>query len=141
MAPPRTNMKKIWRAIGRVFFWSYDRGSWPYDIMVVAILVFVLLTPRKWFHDQPRSAGAARPGVELIAQNSDSQSYTYRMNASMLPVEKRSAKSTPELEREMHDTLGRNVPDLADRPFQVIQIDPVTGAGGAVLYYDVTVHP
>ena len=129
----RTNMKKFWRGLGRVIFWSYERGSWPYDIMVVAIVVFVLLTPRKWFHDQPRSAGAARPGVELVAQNADSQNSTYRVNASMLPVEKRSRKSSPELERQMHDALDRNVPDLADRPFQVIQIDPVIDGDDAVL--------
>ena len=47
-------MRTLWRGIVRTIFWSYDRGTWPYDLMVVVIVVFVLLTPRSWFHDQPQ---------------------------------------------------------------------------------------
>ena len=31
----------LWRA----FFWTYDRATWQYDLMVIAILAFVWLTP------------------------------------------------------------------------------------------------
>ena len=125
----------------RTIFWSYERGSWPYDLMVVAIVAFVLLTPSKWFHDRPRSTDAEESGVRLVSQNSDNQTRTYRLDAKVLSPEKRSARATPELERETHDILGRNVPDLQDHTFQVLQIDPVREQRRSVIYYDVTVRP
>ena len=39
----------------KIIFWEYPRGSWQYDLMVIAILAFTLLSPREWFRDQPRS--------------------------------------------------------------------------------------
>ncbi|MGA2741162.1 MAG: hypothetical protein ABSG65_27455 [Bryobacteraceae bacterium] len=39
----------------RFIFWDYPRASWQYDVMVGIILVFIMLTPRGWFRDQPRT--------------------------------------------------------------------------------------
>jgi len=46
----------------RFIFWDYPRASWQYDVMVGIILIFVMLTPRWWFRDQPRT-----PRVSSIA--------------------------------------------------------------------------
>lgn len=40
----------------KLIFWEFPRGSWQYDLVVGAILVFIFLTPRDWFGDQPRAA-------------------------------------------------------------------------------------
>lgn len=46
-------------SLGRVLksyiWWTYERGSVPYDVMVTLILAFIFLTPR-WIHygDQPK---------------------------------------------------------------------------------------
>jgi hypothetical protein len=109
--------------------------------MVIAIVVFVLLTPRSWFHDQPKSGAAAATVAALVASDSDAQTRTYRIDATMLAPEKRAVKPTPELERETHEILGRTVAELKDQTFQVRQIDPVLTSDGGVLYYDVVVHP
>ncbi len=37
----------LWRS----FLWTYERGSWQYDLMVLAILAFVWLVPPAWLHD------------------------------------------------------------------------------------------
>jgi hypothetical protein len=56
--------------IKRFIFWDFKRGSWQYDIVVVAILAFLFLTPRSWFKDQPRENQiemlSANPGVYLL---------------------------------------------------------------------------
>jgi hypothetical protein len=134
-------MRKLWNGIIRGVFWSYDRGSWPYDVMVVAILIFVLLTPRRWFNDQPQASlsAAAQAGslVQLIDQNDATGTRTYRLSASALPPNKRAQKPTPELEEETHQLLGRSVEELKGRTFQVLQINPVRGGDGSVQYYDV----
>jgi hypothetical protein len=128
------------RGIGRVIFWSYERGSWPYDLLVVTILIFVLATPRSWFKDRPQSSAGPESGVQLVTEDSNSQLRTYRIEAAVLSPEKRATRPTPELERETHDILGRTVEDLKDRTFQVTRIDPAFSSDGAVLHYDVTVR-
>ena len=45
----------LWNAL----FWTYDRATWQYDLMVIAILAFVWLTPPAWLGD-PMAAG---PGL------------------------------------------------------------------------------
>jgi|SRR5580698_1336884 hypothetical protein len=42
--------------LGRLIFWDYERGSWQYDIICILILAFIFLTPRDFFHDQPKAA-------------------------------------------------------------------------------------
>jgi hypothetical protein len=42
-------MKIILSTLKKVLFWSYERGSWQYDVMCVLILVFVLFTPNRIF--------------------------------------------------------------------------------------------
>jgi hypothetical protein len=45
---------EIQSALKRFVLWDYARATWQYDVMVGLILAFVFLTPREWFHDQPR---------------------------------------------------------------------------------------
>jgi len=141
-AHPLTKMGKLWNAIVRTVFWSFERGSWPYDAMVVAILIFVLLTPRKWFNDQPSATvAAAQSGtvVQLISEDPAAGRRTYRLDATALAPNKRAHKPTPELEEETHEILGRSVDDLKGRTFQVIQITPIHAEDGTMQYYDVQI--
>jgi hypothetical protein len=126
----------------RTIFWSYERGSWPYDVLVVAILIFVFATPRSWFHDRPQTGAtaSAASSVQFVSEDSGSQTRIYRLDAAVLSPEKRTGKPTPELERETHDILGRTVDDLKGRTFQVVRIEPVVDDGGGVLHYDVTIR-
>ena len=132
-------MAGIGQFLYRTFFWSYERGSWQYDVAVILILVFVF-TPKSWFHDQPESSYAVSSGVRLISQDSDGRVRVYRIDAQILPLEKRATKATPELERETHDILGRKVQELQDQTFQLLQIDPVRDTNGSILYYDATLR-
>jgi CDP-diacylglycerol--glycerol-3-phosphate 3-phosphatidyltransferase len=38
-------------------YWTYDRATWQYDVMVIAILGFVWLTPPGWLKDPMASGG------------------------------------------------------------------------------------
>jgi hypothetical protein len=134
-------MRTLWQGIVRTIFWSYERGSWPYDLAVILIIIFVLITPTRWFHDQPQATVAFASKVQLQSEDAATQTHTYRLDATALPVEKRATRATPELERETHDILARTVDDLKDQTFQVVHIEPVSAQDGSVLYYDVTVHP
>lgn len=41
--------------IRKLIFWEFPRASWPYDVAVTLILLFIFVTPRSWFQDQPRA--------------------------------------------------------------------------------------
>jgi CDP-diacylglycerol--glycerol-3-phosphate 3-phosphatidyltransferase len=53
--PKRNRLGGLLRLPARVlwngFFWTYERATWQYDVMVIAILAFVWLTPPAWLHD------------------------------------------------------------------------------------------
>jgi hypothetical protein len=44
------------RVLWNAFFWTYERTTWQYDLMVIAILAFVWLTPPDWLGD-PMASG------------------------------------------------------------------------------------
>ena len=44
------------RILWNAFFWTYERTTWQYDVMVIAILAFVWLTPPDWLGD-PMASG------------------------------------------------------------------------------------
>jgi hypothetical protein len=133
-------MGRLWRGLKGTIFWSYERGSWPYDVMVIVIILFVLATPRKWFHDLPVSTAVSSTDIEVVSEDAGARTRTFRLEAKILPPEKRASRATPELERETHDILGRAVDDLKGQTFQVLRIDPVRADDGTVMYYDVTVQ-
>jgi len=37
--------------LARLLLWDFDRGSWPYDIMCLLLLAFVLAMPPAWLGD------------------------------------------------------------------------------------------
>ena len=43
-------------AIKRFILWDFPRGSWQYDVMVGLILIFIFVTPKTIFRDQPKPA-------------------------------------------------------------------------------------
>jgi hypothetical protein len=129
-------MRAFWRAIGRVLFWSYERMTWQYDVMVALIVAFVLLTPRHWFHDQPR----LQPSVQLVSRDAGSRMSTYRLDASALGPDGRALSMTPEIQRRAHDVLINSVSELKGSSFQIVRVNPKLMSDGSVAYYDVTVQ-
>jgi len=49
----------------KILFWSYERGSWQYDIMCVLILAFIFFGPNSIFHNH-RSIMADASRVDAI---------------------------------------------------------------------------
>ena len=52
------------RAIWHALFWTFDRATWQYDLMVIAILAFVWLTPPDCIND-PTATGPGLVGIIL----------------------------------------------------------------------------
>jgi hypothetical protein len=53
-------MGMIINAVKKFLFWSYDRGSWQYDLLCTVILAFIFFGPNSVFHS---ADGATAPPV------------------------------------------------------------------------------
>ncbi len=52
------------RILKSYFFWTYERGSFHYDVMVTMILAFIFITPFLWnYGDQPQPEKLAANSV------------------------------------------------------------------------------
>jgi hypothetical protein len=131
-------MGSLWHGIKRVVFWSYERGTWQYDIAVVGIVLFVLFSPLFiHYSDQPSIGPPAASALVELRAMAPGQIATYRVDARLLATPIR----TPELENDLHETVQKNVPDLNHGHFEILRIEPIRGEGDTVSYYDVTIGP
>jgi hypothetical protein len=127
-------MASLGQILSKTFFWSYERGTWPYDVAVALILVFVLVTPRSWFHDKPASGGLAAPGqVLLILREGNRQ--IYRVDARILAPPTKLA-----LQNGLHTALQDALPELHNGNFSIAKIEPVHDDQGTVIAYQVEIR-
>jgi len=50
-----------------ILLWRYGRSTWQYDVLCVLILIFVFLTPVRWFErGEPRSTAMHRSPVTSV---------------------------------------------------------------------------
>lgn len=122
------------RLLRSYFFWTYERGSLHYDVMVTLILLFLFLGPRFInFKDRPVPDVELQPTQVLVRHagyNAGSERLVYTVRAA-----------------DLHGATG---PDLQDAAMRIIQpisgpvtferITPVQDTSGRTVAYDVTVH-
>jgi hypothetical protein len=65
-------MSRIWRTVKGYFFWTYERGSFHYDVMVTLILAFIFIAPRFIdFKDKPAVIELGRAGIVSFVYQAD----------------------------------------------------------------------
>ena len=134
-------MRTLWRGLVRIVFWSFERGTWPYDVAVIVIVVFVLFSPRSWFNDRPQMnavvANAVVPAkVELRGADPVDGATIYRVDARLISQDAR------DLEQQLHEAVRKHAqqpPSHSD--FEILRVAPVRGPDGAITHYDVCVKP
>jgi hypothetical protein len=132
-------MRKLWRGFVNTILWSYERGSWPYDVMVVVIVMFVLLTPRGWFHDRQPADAQINGGITLLTHDQATHIETFRVDSSLLPRSNPSNITDPQFEERAHKVLSQSVDELRNQAFQIRRIQAVRDNDGAILFYDVDI--
>ena len=128
-------MAGIGRVLYRTLFWSYERGSWQYDLAVILIVLFVLATPMRWFHDQPQVGISANASlVEALPHETGPEAY--RVDARLLAPPER----TPALQNDLHNAMQRARADLRDGHFSIGKIEPIRDGDGNVIAYRVEIQ-
>jgi len=103
-------------------------------------VIFVLLSPRSWFHDQPPLGPPVDAAmVELRDADLSGGTRTYRISAKLLLSPAKVPES--ELEHKLHEAVRQNVETLQKSRFEIVRIEPIRGDDGSIAYYDVSIKP
>jgi len=122
------------RLLRSYFFWTYERGSLHYDVMVTIILLFLFLGPRFInFKDRPVAEVPPQPHQVLVRHagySAGAEHLVYTVRAS-----------------ELHGATGSELQNAAMQiiqpisgPVSVERITPVQDTTGHTVAYDVTVR-
>ena len=138
-APPAPQEKSILRQVGstiklvvaRSIFWSYERGSWQYDVIVAAILAFIFLSPRTWFNDRPTlQMTVVRHQQGIVEMSRVNKNVRYLVDARL--VESRGQKPEEAIPIILREHL--------QKAFTVKSIDAVRDRYQVILGYTVMVE-
>lgn len=130
-------MAGLGRILSRIFFWSYERGTWHYDVAVILILIFVFFAPWKWLNDQPQYGQPAGPEqVKLVDDSENGHRQIYQVDARVLAP----PEQTPALQNDLHNALQRALPQLHNGRFSITKIDALRDENGTVSAYEVEIR-
>ncbi|HZL25390.1 MAG TPA: hypothetical protein VFC39_02535 [Acidobacteriaceae bacterium] len=118
------------RLLGSYIFWSYERGSVQYDVMVTAILLFIFVGPRFIdFKDKPVTTVPIRAS-EVLVKNAANGDLTYELR-----VEDLGNASTDD---ERRAAIKRVIEPISG-DVKVESYRAVVDTKGKVVAYDATV--
>jgi hypothetical protein len=129
-------LERIWEKIKlgilRTVLWAYERGTWQYDLIVLAILAFIFLSPRNWFNDRPTlELTDLRHQHGFVEMGHGKQGLYYLVDARLVES---FAATKPE--EAIQIILSRQL----RQPFTVVSIVPITDKNKVVLGYTVLVN-
>ncbi len=91
----------IWKTIRGYIWWTWDRGTLHYDIMVTLILAFIFISPYFInYKDKPVSRGL-RPR-EVLVMPDTAEGFSYRVEASAV-----QGKSEVEIRKSLSAILAQ----------------------------------
>ena len=115
----------------RYLFWTYQRGSLHYDVMVTAILVFMFLSPHFIdFKDKPVETVALHSSEVLVKEaghTSESARFLYQIRSDDMS----GAKSDPEIRA----AILRVIEPISGE-VTIERYEEVKDAGGRIIAYN-----
>lgn len=127
---PTLPMNALWRTIRGYIFWSYERGSLHYDVMVTLILLFVFLTPY-WinYKDKPIDRNPHPTGVSVLPDTHGG--FLYQIAGSAV---------TAKEDDDIRDQLLSIIEPIAGGGVSITRYEAVRDPQGRILTYNVWVQ-
>lgn len=117
-------MSRIWRTIKNYLFWTYERGSFHYDVMVTVILLFIFIAPRFInFKDQP--AEHVEHQNSIVVTPDGKKGFVYQVDASAVDAQ------DEDMVRQNFARVLRPVTG----PATVDRVEPVRDPSGHIVAY------
>jgi len=115
----------------RYIFWTYERGSMHYDIMVTLILAFIFIAPHYInFNDKPVTNVPLRSSEVLVKSADINGNFVFEVRASDL-----NGATT---DFGLRTALLRVIEPIAGA-VNLVSYTPVTDPKGNIVAYDATV--
>ena len=115
-------------------FWTYERGSFHYDVMVTLILIFLFVSPRFIdYKDKPLLITPLRHSEVLVKEQKDTgdePTFVYEIRVDDL----KGAKT----DSEMREAIMNVVEPIAGDA-TLVKYAPVVDGKGRIVAYDATV--
>ena len=119
----------VWRTIKGFIFWSYERGTVQYDIMVTLILIFVFFSPLVInFNDHPVERNPHSTGV-LVYPDGKGE-FIYQVEAKAVAGNDEAA---------IHAALLRVIEPISGS-VKISSYETVTDGKGRIVAYKVSVQ-
>jgi hypothetical protein len=116
------------------FFWTYERGSFHYDVMVTAILLFLFVSPRFIdYKDRPVETVALHSSEVLVKEagtSGDRARFIYQIRADDMGNADTDEKRRAAMVRVIEPISGE---------VTLVRYDEVKDATGHVIAYNATV--
>ena len=123
------------RLLRGYLFWTYERGSLHYDVMVTLILLFLFISPHVIdFHDRPIPEVPKRSSEVLVrdaGSSGEGHRFVYEIRADDLSDASSPADLDAHIDSIVHGIAG---------DAQIEGVKPVTDPRKRVVAYDVTVR-
>jgi hypothetical protein len=124
----------VGRLLRSYFFWTYERGSFHYDVMVTLILIFMFVSPRFIdFKDRPVETVALHASEVLVKEAGTSGGngrFIFRISA-----DQQGGPQVTQTEEERRAAILRVVEPISGA-VTIERDEPVLDARGAVVAYD-----
>ena len=118
-------MSRIWRTLKGYLFWTYDRGSFHYDVMVTLILAFIFLAPRFInFKDRPTD-GHGGPKAEIVVTPDGNHGFIYQVDAAEVDAQ----------DMAMVRSNFQNVLRPVAGAVRIDRVEPVRDEAGRIVAY------
>jgi hypothetical protein len=113
------------------FFWTYERGSFHYDVIVTAILLFMFVTPHFVdFKDRPVETAALHSSEVLVKEagmKGSSSRFVYQVRAEDM--------NNPQTDAEIRAGILRLVEPISGE-VTIERYEAVRDASGRVMAYN-----
>ena len=111
-----------------VFFWSYERGTLPYDIMCLTILMFIFLSPANFFHDKPSSDNKLKEVKGSIHRiHHTEENSVLSINSKLLPINQDESSLKQSIQEQLEKFLEKSI--------VISNVEPVADENGKKISY------
>ena len=121
----------MFKLIGNYIFWAYERGSFHYDVMVTAILVFMFVSPHLIdFKDKPVETVALHASEVLVREagtSGGSSRFIYQVRAEDMGGASTDAERQVAILRLIEPISGE---------VSIQRYEPVRDAQGKIIAYN-----
>jgi hypothetical protein len=123
------------KTVRNYLFWSYERGSFHYDVMVTMVLLFIFVSPRFInFRDRP----IYNLPSQIMVENNGAGELVYQVKQTDVDLSlKKVGGSDPE--QRTRRALRRLIEPIAGDVL-VERYEPIRGTDGTIQSYRVWAH-